>query len=370
MCFGLYQSLIVFTIKLFKMKNSVFVFVFTLLVAFSCAKEKTLFVSNHYADCVGSSPQRCLMVKENQGDEWQLFYDQIEGFNYEEGYFYELKVKVTPVKNPPADGSTMYYTLIKVVSKTKVEALPVQSEGVANDLEGSWETKEIVGFDNQTGVKPTFAIHGGKINGKNGCNNFGGNISIGNQGKLSIGDLFQTKMFCMDEAALEMRFMEAIRNTAEYKVENNSLFLLDSIGQTILIAIPQESKQSDKSENVIPKTLPYSIQYEAISRGFSSKLQYDGKVIKYTQNQDKVDKTISVSEKDRKEIDRLFQKLDVNALESVVAPSTKHQFDGAPHAMFSVEMGDTTYRVPTFDHGTPPEYIKALLEKLEKIASE
>lgn len=352
------------------MKNSVFVFVFALLVTFSCAKEKTLFIADHYADCVGSSPQKCLMVKENEGEEWQMFYDQIEGFNYEEGYFYELKVKVTQVKNPPADGSSLYYTLIKVVSKTKVEAIPTQTESSNIGLEGNWETVEMSGFDNQTGVNPTFAIHENKINGKNGCNNFGGNLTIGDQGKITIGDLFQTKMFCMDEADLEMHFMEVLRKTVEYKVENNSLFFLDSMGQTILIAIPQESKQPEKSENVLPKTQTYSIQYKVFSRGFSSELLYDGKVINYTQKQNKVDKTINVSEKDRKEIDRLFQKLDVNELESVVAPSTKHQFDGAPHAMFSVEMGDTTYRVPTFDHGTPPDYIKNLLEKLEKLALE
>ena len=53
--------------------------------------------------------------------EYGLFYDQIEGFNYEEGYEYEIVVEVTKVENPPADASSLKYTLIEVVSKTPVE---------------------------------------------------------------------------------------------------------------------------------------------------------------------------------------------------------------------------------------------------------
>lgn len=367
--FGLYQSHLVFTIKLFKMKNSVFVFVFALLVTFSCAKEKTLFVADHYADCVGSAPQKCLMVKENEGEDWQMFYDQIEGFNYEEGYFYELKVKVTPVKNPPADSSSLYYTLIKVVSKTKVEVIPTQAEIGNNGLEGNWEVIEITGFENKTGVNPTFSINENKINGKNGCNNFGGDIKIGEEGKLSISDLYQTKMFCMDEAALEMHFMEALRNTAGYKIENGNLFMIDATQKTVFKAVQKQSTES--SSAVSQQDQSYEITYNTSTRGFSKEWVYNGKtLVIHQQLPETSDKTVQIPEQTRKEIDQLFKKIDVSKLESLTPPSTNHQFDGARHAAFTVEMNGKKYQVPTFDHGNPPDYIKNVLEKLEKLASE
>ena len=49
-----------------------------------------------------------------------FFYDEIAGFQYEEGYVYTLKVRVVYVENPPADGSSGSYALVEIVSKEKV----------------------------------------------------------------------------------------------------------------------------------------------------------------------------------------------------------------------------------------------------------
>ena len=87
--------------------------------------EKSLFVCPEKAECVGVAPQECFLVKEDPDDEWQYFYDQIEGFEWEPGYTYELRVAVHPVENPPADGSSLRYELIEVVDKA---ATPVEPE--------------------------------------------------------------------------------------------------------------------------------------------------------------------------------------------------------------------------------------------------
>jgi len=44
----------------------------------------------------------------------------IQGFKFEWGFSYKLKVKVHKLKNPPEDGSDTDYILIKTISKTKV----------------------------------------------------------------------------------------------------------------------------------------------------------------------------------------------------------------------------------------------------------
>lgn len=85
----------------------------------SGADEKTFIVGPETADCTGVAPMKCLQVKEKASENWTNFYTNIEGFTYEPGYEYVLKVKTEKIANPPADGSSIKYTLIKQVSKTK-----------------------------------------------------------------------------------------------------------------------------------------------------------------------------------------------------------------------------------------------------------
>jgi hypothetical protein len=79
----------------------------------------TMQVADKYKDCTGVGPQKCLWVKMESEHNWTLHYSGIEGFAYEEGFEYTLTVKRERVKNPPADGSSIRYTLVKVLEKTK-----------------------------------------------------------------------------------------------------------------------------------------------------------------------------------------------------------------------------------------------------------
>jgi len=85
----------------------------------SGGEEKTFIVGPQTADCTGVAPMKCLQVKETQSGSWTNFYSNIEGFTYEPGYEYVLKVKTEKIANPPMDGSSIKYTLVKQVSKTK-----------------------------------------------------------------------------------------------------------------------------------------------------------------------------------------------------------------------------------------------------------
>ncbi|AZA55234.1 DUF4377 domain-containing protein [Chryseobacterium sp. G0201] len=85
----------------------------------SNGNEKTFIVGPKTVDCTGVGPMKCLQVKENTSEKWTYFYDHIQGFTYEPGYEYVLKVKTEKIENPPMDASSIKYTLIKQVSKTK-----------------------------------------------------------------------------------------------------------------------------------------------------------------------------------------------------------------------------------------------------------
>lgn len=69
--------------------------------------------------CVGSYPMMCMVV---DGD---LFYDDIEGFTFEAGYEYELRIerydRWPDTDEPPQDAGKYGYRLIEVIQKTSVQ---------------------------------------------------------------------------------------------------------------------------------------------------------------------------------------------------------------------------------------------------------
>ncbi len=81
----------------------------------SSTRTITLYVDSQLVDCVGVGTQQCMLVKEDVNSEWEMFYDNIEGFEYQEGTEYKLSVTVTDIEYPPADGSSLKYTLVEVI---------------------------------------------------------------------------------------------------------------------------------------------------------------------------------------------------------------------------------------------------------------
>ncbi|MGY3942800.1 DUF4377 domain-containing protein [Aeromonas tecta] len=78
---------------------------------------ETLYIKSQLADCIGVAPMKCMQVRGQPGESWSFFYQQIEGFNFEPGYNYELEVSKEQLTDVPADASSVRYQLIKVVSK-------------------------------------------------------------------------------------------------------------------------------------------------------------------------------------------------------------------------------------------------------------
>lgn len=106
-------------------KSLNFTILLLLLTACGSSKKesnKTLYISSETQPCVaGVRKMYCMQVKWNKNEKnYSLFYEQIEGFDYEVGNEYELLVSEEKVENPPADASSVKYKLVKMVSKTKV----------------------------------------------------------------------------------------------------------------------------------------------------------------------------------------------------------------------------------------------------------
>ncbi len=66
-------------------------------------------------DCAGVGPMKCLVV------DGKMFYQKIDGFTFEEGFDYRLKIRQVQVHTPetaPADAGLYRYQLVELISKT------------------------------------------------------------------------------------------------------------------------------------------------------------------------------------------------------------------------------------------------------------
>jgi hypothetical protein len=91
-------------------------------------KTRIITVLGDTVSCTGVAPMQCLQVK--KGNKTELFYASIAGFSPVSGHAYRLLVKEDKIENPPADGSSLSYTLIRMLSK--------RPKSIDNPLLGNW----------------------------------------------------------------------------------------------------------------------------------------------------------------------------------------------------------------------------------------
>lgn len=183
---------------------------------------RTVWVGPVQVECVGVAPQPCLLVKENADDPYEYFYGTIEGFTYERGYDYELRVRVEPVANPPADASSQKWTLVEVVSTTRT---------LAGNL---WALQSFVNADGETvTVLPdtsiTLELTGDQYSGSAGCNRyFGSYMTAGST--VTWGEAATTRRLCLPEAVMEQEaaYLAALLNAASYQIVDETLQIADA----------------------------------------------------------------------------------------------------------------------------------------------
>ena len=77
-----------------------------------------MWIGPELVECEGVGPMECMQVSYTEDGESELFYSSIEGFTHVEGTSYVIDVQVAEVASPPADGSSLSYTLLEVISET------------------------------------------------------------------------------------------------------------------------------------------------------------------------------------------------------------------------------------------------------------
>jgi len=169
---------------------------------------RTIYIGPQRVDCEGEGPQLCYQYKENPDDDWLLYYDEIDGFEYEEGYVYELLVAETNVPNPPAGGSSVQLTLVEVTDKSEPPPNLNDTIWIANNLEGQSPLE---------GSELTLGLFNGQVIGSAGCNRFSGRYETSGH-EISFGQLA----------------LDALAAVASFDVIDEQLQLMDENGENIL----------------------------------------------------------------------------------------------------------------------------------------
>ena len=82
-----------------------------LLAGCSETRSETWQVAAHRASCLGEAASLCLIVQRPGSSSPQFHYFGVVGFDPQWGHEYTIDVQVTPVSNPPQDGSSEDVTL-------------------------------------------------------------------------------------------------------------------------------------------------------------------------------------------------------------------------------------------------------------------
>ena len=184
-------------------------------------------------DCTGVAPMTCLQVQKTENldwsQPWELFYDRIEGFDYQPGYIYKLNILEEPVENPPADASSIKYTLIEVLEKKQDVRYAIHDIYILESIDG--KTIELV----EGQKRPRIEINVTKmvVSGTDGCNSISGGIQSISKNNIAFGSIRSTKKLCpnMD---IPNKFNANLSKVTSYEKEGTSLILKDVNNNVLL----------------------------------------------------------------------------------------------------------------------------------------
>ena len=193
----------------------------------SIAKENkinitTVLINSKTEKCLlAEVAKECLQIKYNkQQANWDILYQKIIGFKYQQGYFYELKIKTEKILSKTQNTSITKMTLIKIVKKKK--------ENIGLSLNNQWIISSF-GYNDKIetpNLKNIYITLDEKLNtlsGSGGCNNLMGKFTLeGN--KISFGKIASTMMAC-DNMQQESKFIRALESVTSFKIEGCELFL-------------------------------------------------------------------------------------------------------------------------------------------------
>lgn len=185
-----------------------------------------MWVNSYLGNCSEMELKEVFLVTQENAEidpkAWECRHKKIEGFEFERGYFHQIKVEMNVVEGIPQYKyletvqklrDPNYYALHDIWVLTEVYDQPVTSSDITPTLE--------------------ININSLIINGSGGCNTYRGSIVSYSDDKLKFGPVMSTKMACPD-MELESKFLQGLSEVYKFERIKNELYLKNQFGANIL----------------------------------------------------------------------------------------------------------------------------------------
>lgn len=182
----------------------------------TASNEMIIHVAPYTQSCTGVAPQECLIVSFEDRNELSFFYSGIDGFDFEEGFEYTLRVNVTERKNVPADAPALEYELVEVIQQ-----FPAQLDGKI------WELQSLNGTDIEDPEQYTLMLTENGLTMKADCNTVLGDLTLN---PFSIETTISTRAMCPEDS-LDTAYLNALNATHLMSISNGELILQSNDGQ-------------------------------------------------------------------------------------------------------------------------------------------
>ena len=83
-------------------------------------RTEVITIGPYTQTCQGFIEQECFLIYNEEVQKWELFYESIEGFDFEVGFIYTLKVRLVDRGTEIQDVGRYAYHLVEVLSKEEV----------------------------------------------------------------------------------------------------------------------------------------------------------------------------------------------------------------------------------------------------------
>ncbi|MCG9130996.1 DUF4377 domain-containing protein [Candidatus Poribacteria bacterium] len=106
-----------------------------LFVIIGCGRGEhieTLIIGPYKTTCVGAFEQECYLEFNEENQRWEFFYEGIEGFEFEPGFIWTLKVSLHEREEGIQDVGRYAYRLVAVIDKEEasVDEMPPRKPSV------------------------------------------------------------------------------------------------------------------------------------------------------------------------------------------------------------------------------------------------
>jgi len=204
-------------------------------------EEMTLYIAEHTGKCIDGAQEPCLLYRSDPNGDYEPFKGQIEGFVYEPGFTYELRVLRTLLDEPAADSAIFRWTLLEVVSQTASIAAG-----------GSITVPSLYGALSVEAVQPeryTLQFNeDGSYWVQLDCNRGSGEYMLQPDGSLELGPATSTLMGCPNDTQ-DSVYADFLYQAVRLKEEGDTLYieLKDNAGMMEFVRLLPDPVVNDQT---------------------------------------------------------------------------------------------------------------------------